>query len=315
MKSRKRLGKTLEDISHLFLSPGGTGGPSDIKHSPETVSESPGREGARIWMVISQAREILSAFFPGNLGVELARLGQRVLAIETTPLPSLDEIFGTDPLQPSLNQLLDRSDKQLVIEGPAGLNILSFRLSPGELQGFPTDEREILAEVLRKEEAAADLILIHADYSEDLSFMSVLKTSQGLILAACPGTNTPQEIYRILKRLFHVRPRLQVGIILYGGPGGEADSTWREKVDRGVTEFLGKRVQWLGSVPEDASIRKSLEAKIPLGLLEPESPAASALAEIAMKLQDSVKGAQDRSRPIPSFFNHLHQISNGLVNP
>ncbi|HEY5648617.1 MAG TPA: hypothetical protein VIU33_03905, partial [Nitrospiria bacterium] len=258
MKPKKRLGKSLEDISHLFLS---TPAPEEktapvreiIPYDPPKAgprNEGMGGEKTRVWLSLSLVPGLPSAFFSGNLAVELARNGKKVLMVETADVPSLDGVFGSVPIQPSLGELLDQSQKSLTFEGPRGIRILSFRLKPRELEGFSPDERDILAQIFSREEENAEFVMVHARFEEDPVFDHILRSAQGVVLAATPSQSAISEIYRVCKYLFRVHPDLRLGLISYDSAGENGrNAVWMGKLVEAARHFLGKGLEWYGTIP------------------------------------------------------------------
>ena len=285
MKSGKRLGKTLEDISHLFLSSSDPPVSENSESGSRPERNLVGNPGTRIWMSLSLVQEVPSAFFAANFSVEIARRGRRLLVIDTAPEPSLNEVLGTTPIQPSLNQLLEQSHKQLTIEGPLGMKILGFRFSQEEVREYAVEEQEILSQVLLREEEAAELILVHARYREDFAFTRVLEMVQGVILTVSPSHQNVLEVYRVCKYLYHVCPELRLGMVLYGTSNGENPGAWREKLTRAVDRFLGKSLEWFGAVPADPAVERSLQLRFPIVLLDTASKTARGFAAVTDRIQ------------------------------
>lgn len=300
MRPKRRLGKSLEDISHLFLS----AAPSAATEG--TANRRPSAaEGVRIWMVLSFVPELPSAFFAGNIAAELARDGRRVLMIETAPLPSMDHVLGKATLCPSLKDFLEQSHKQVTIEAAAGMKLLGFRLCLEELQDYSLEERIILLQVLRREEESADVVVVHAVYEESPAFRQVLKAAQGAILTVPLQASTMLETYQVCKHLYHLRPDLRVGLVGFGSSDPFQESVWKEKLVRALDQFLGKRLDWYGTIPEDPLIERSLAVKAPITQLDRTSASGASIMKIARHLQDAAEIGPRRSEPVRFFFEGL----------
>ena len=76
MNPKKRLGKGIEDISHLFLS-GSTAVPAfNRMTAPARKFGQPVNLKTKVWLTLSLVPRLPSAFFTANLAVELARCGR-----------------------------------------------------------------------------------------------------------------------------------------------------------------------------------------------------------------------------------------------
>ncbi len=322
MKSKKRLGKSLEDISHLFLSrpephdekKGATGlVPGDNAKSEKApvkrIKKAPGGK-TRVWLSLSLVPGLPSAFFSGNLAVELARNGRQVLMVETAPVPSLDGIFGSVPIQPTLADLLEQTQKEISFEGPRGIRVLGFRLNPPELNNYSVDERDVLAQIFSREEEEAEMVIVHARYSENPLFDDLLRSAQGVVLAASPTEASITEVYRVCKYLFRANPGLRIGLMAYAnGETNGKSSLWMGKLVAATRQFLGKVVEWYGTIPSEPLIERSLAAKVPVTLLDPSSKSAAGFSMVSDKMQGSGQAAVKKNGNGYgySFFETLHQ--------
>jgi MinD-like ATPase involved in chromosome partitioning or flagellar assembly len=258
----------------------------------------------RVWLALSLVPRLPSAFFTANLIVELARAGKRVLAVETSPVPSLDDVLGTAPIHPSLSDLLEQPQKNITIEGPLGVKLLSFQLRLEEIQGFADEEQEILSQVLCREEEAADLLLIHAVYEETGAFRRWVGMVQGVILTVDLNSATLLETYQVCKYLFQLHPDLRIGINVFGLRDRET-AAGMEKLNDAVGRFLGKSIEWHGMIPDDPLIERSMTAKVPLTVLAQSSKTASGFSAAAKHLLSGMEGRPNRTESADSFFGRL----------
>lgn len=304
MSTKKRLGRGLEDISHLFLSRPSSAPAPGQRHPPTPVGMEVLQPATRVWLALSLVPRLPSAFFTANLIVELARAGKRVLAVETSPVPSLDDVLGTAPIHPSLSDLLEQPQKNITIEGPLGVKLLSFQLRLEEIQGFADEEQEILSQVLCREEEAADLLLIHAVYEETGAFRRWVGMVQGVILTVDLNSATLLETYQVCKYLFQLHPDLRIGINVFGLRDRET-AAGMEKLNDAVGRFLGKSIEWHGMIPDDPLIERSMTAKVPLTVLAQSSKTASGFSAAAKHLLSGMEGRPNRTESADSFFGRL----------
>jgi flagellar biosynthesis protein FlhG len=309
MSTKKRLGKSLEDISHLFLSrPSSVPSPGQVHPLTQAGMEALQPE-TTVWLALSLVPRLPSAFFMANLIVELARAGKRVLAVETSPVPSLDEVLGTAPIHPSLNDLLEQPQKNITIEGPFGMKLLSFQLRLEELQGFAAEEQEILSQVLRREEEEADLLLIHAVYEENSAFQRWVGMVQGVVLTVDLNSGTLLQTYQVCKYLFQLHPDLRIGINVFGQRDRET-AAGMEKLSDAVGRFLGKSIEWHGMIPDDPLIERSITAKVPLTVLAQSSKTAAGFSTAAKHLISGMERSSNRPGSADSFFGRLQRTTD-----
>lgn len=306
--SSKRLGKGLEDISHLFLSNPSSGSAVNRPQSTPPNHAEGSKFQTRIMVAMSLVPRVPPAFFTANLCVEMARAGRRVLAIETGPLPSLDGVLGTVQIQPSLNDLLDQPDKKLTVEGPMGMKVLTFQLRLDEIQGFVAEEQEILSQVLCKEEENADLIFLHAGYEENAAFEKWVRMVQGAVLTVDLDSVSLLQIYQACKFLYHTHPDLSLGLLVFGKEEKETAAEAMQKLSEAAARFLGKSLGWYGVIPDDPLIERSLAAKVPVTILAQSSRVASGFSSAAGNILSECEKNSVRESSY-SFFEQLRRIT------
>ncbi|HSG04831.1 MAG TPA: hypothetical protein VLB09_00380, partial [Nitrospiria bacterium] len=189
-----------------------------------------------------------------------------------------------------------------------GIRVLGFRLDPHELKNFSVDEQDVLSQIFSREEEEAEMVMVHARYSESSVFENLLRSAQGVVLAVSPTGASMPEVYRVCKHLFRVNPGLRVGLMAYAsGETNGKSSLWMGKLVSASRQFLGKDVEWYGTIPSEPLIERSLAAKVPVTLLDPSSRSAAGFSGISEKMQEKVQTAARKNGNGYSFFETLHQ--------
>lgn len=297
MEPKKRLGKGLEDISHLFLS---SAKPSESK-SPSSenrnVIELRGHL-TRVIAVISRTPEIPTIFWTTYLALALAQCGQKALVIDIgTDRDELASVLKPLAIHPSLGDLLNEPEKVIVVESPQGLRVLAFQMQLEELRQFKEEEREILLQILRREEQQADVLLVNTPL--DLMKAEVrayLKCLNEAVMVASP--HDLLGAYRLLKVLFHLRPSLRVGLVEYGGPEDIARGGLQRLV-MASREFLKQSPSVLGEIPP---------VKTPLLFSDQEGSSIQNLLELGKRILQGLNGRESRGL----FFDEIqNQLNTG----
>ena len=78
-----------------------------------------------------------------------------------------------------------------------------------------------------------------------------------------------------------VNPHVRVGMVINRAPSQEvAEAAW-ERFRSACHRFLVSQPEWIGWIQADEAIGRSVEARVPVTLSAPESPAAKALLEVS----------------------------------
>jgi septum site-determining protein MinD len=167
--------------------------------------------------------------------------------------------------------------------------------------------RHILANPTRREldrlfkalaplEHQFDLILV--DHGAGVSYSTVthLAAATVLLLVTNHEVTALSDGYALYKRAHLANPEIRVGLVLNRVPDeGRALSAW-ERFHGASQRFLGHAPEYVGWVPYDPAVLASVEARTPVVMLEPESPATRALEGV------SRWRPIDEARPPRAFF-------------
>ena len=217
-----------------------------------------------------------------NLAVARARLGERVLLVDfDAGLANAHLLLGLAPeydLSHVMQGQVDAADA--LVEGPAGLRLLSGGVGRHVLANPTRRELDRLFRALRPLEGEFDLLVI--DHGAGLGYATVthLAAASTLLLVTSHEVTALSDSYALYKRARLVNPGIRVGMVLNRVPAPEAaESAW-ERFRGAAHRFLGHEPELVGWIPADAAVQRSVEARVPVSLLEPDSAAARALGAV-----------------------------------
>jgi hypothetical protein len=242
------MGKGIEDISHYFISMREASN-SGVVDTGTVTEKSPPLEIHRMIAVISKTPGIPGLAWSAFLSLALSQCEKKILLMDIGSEPQvLSGLLPSVPVLPSLNALLEQSDKAIARDSSAGVRVLSFQFHTEELQEFRSEEREILFQMLRREERQADILLSNIEF--DLLNSDSLRPVRYFdeVILMVPQEDL-QEIYGVLKVLYLLNPNLRVGMIDTGGPR-ENGSTGAQNLAIAAHQFLQKSPVVLGQIPQ-----------------------------------------------------------------
>jgi len=258
--------RDLADVLHHFLPESERQGPSDATRRPD---RGPG--ALAVLAVPVGDRDVVRAAFVWNLAVEIGRAGARAAVVA----PAAD---GASALWPE-----DAS-------GPFGVEVILapvtnigqlWRAAEGVAQDRARDAREggvVLVRVpplwLRDPRGGASL----------LRWVLLFSTSERRDLL---------ETYGITKLLTGSLPDTRIGVTIHGvRRQGEAEQAFSRLADV-VSRRLGRSLASYGQLVDDLHVYRAIVDQRPIGMLQPQSPAARCLHDIAgLLLEDAGKRAR-----------------------
>ncbi len=218
-----------------------------------------------------------------NLAVHRARAGERVLLVDfDAGLANAHLLLGLAP-EFDLSHVMKGqiAAEEALVEGPAGLQLLSGGVGRDLLANPTRRELDRLFKALRPLEGAFDLMVIDHGAGMGYSMVTQLAATSTMLLVTHHEATALSDSYALYKRAHLVNPYIKVGLVVNRTPTQEkAESAW-ERFRAASHRFLGHSPEWVGWIPADPAVQRSVEARVPVLLLEPASPSARAMSTVA----------------------------------
>ena len=241
------------------------------------------RPTARVLCIASGKGGTGKSVVATNLAVQRASLGERVLLVDfDAGLANAHLLLGLAPRY-DLGHVLqgEVSASTAIVEGPEGLNLLSGGVGRHVLVDPTRRELDRLFRALRPLESIYDLVII--DHGAGLGYATVthLAATSTLLVITNHEVTALSDSYALYKRAHMVNPHIRVGLVMNRVPREQAAAAAWDRFRGASQRFLGHSPDWVGWVPTDDAVVKSVEARVPVTLHTPKSPAAIALSGVA----------------------------------
>ncbi len=248
------------------------------RRSPEEDSDT-----ARVVCVASGKGGTGKSIMASNIAVHRARSGERVLLVDfDAGLANAHLLLGLAP-EHDLSHVMRGQvpAEDALVEGPHGLRLLSGGVGRDLLANPTRRELDRLFRALRPLESMFDLMVVDHGAGLGYAMVTQLAATSTLLLVTHHEATALSDSYALYKRAHLVNPYIRVGLVVNRTPTQEkADSAW-ERFRVASERFLGHSPEWVGWVPADPAVQRSVEARTPVTLLEPASPAARAISTVA----------------------------------
>ena len=261
------------------------------------LAERP-RPDARVVCVASGKGGTGKSIVATNVAVQRAAMGEKVLLVDfDAGLANAHLLLGLAPKH-DLGHVLrgEVSASDALIEGPQGVLLLSGGVGRHTLVDPTRRELDRLFRALRPLESLFDLMVI--DHGAGLGYATVthLAATSTLLLVTNHEVTALSDSYALYKRAHMVNPNIRVGLVMNRVPREEAARAGWERFRAASERFLGHSPEYVGWVPTDDAIVRSVETRVPAVLHAPDSPAAVALGAVARW------GPIDHARSARAFF-------------
>lgn len=249
--------------------------------APKAPTKNPPR--ARILCVASGKGGTGKSVLASNIAVQRARRGERVLLIDfDAGMANAHLLLGVQP-KFDLGHVLDGevSAAFAAVQGPHGLYMISGGVGRASLLNPTPRELERLFTALAPLESEFDLIVV--DHGAGLSYATLahLAAAQKLLLVTTHEVTSLSDAYALYKQAVIVNGSIHVGVVLNRVPDEVAARSAWTRFHGAAEKFLAKSPEWIGWVPHDEAVGHSVQARQPVTLRDPESPAGRAIMRIA----------------------------------
>lgn len=239
--------------------------------------------GARVVCIASGKGGTGKSILASNLAVLRAQRGERVLLVDwDAGLANAHLLLGLTPRY-DLGHILDGQieAQHALVTGPENVMLLSGGVGRHALANPTRRELDKLFKALQSLESRFDLMLI--DHGAGLQYSTVahLAATSTLIVVTNHEVTALSDAYALYKRAHMVNPHVRAGVVVNRVPTEElAQEAW-ERFKAVSLRFLGTAPEFIGWVPSDEAVARSVQARVPVSLFEPQSRASRALGKVA----------------------------------
>lgn len=198
-----------------------------------------------------------------NLAVALAQRGQRVALLDASGgLAHLDLLCGLNGYW-NLAHLVTgaRQLEDIVLEGPAGVQLLTGGQSLAELKTTPITVQQTLWEQLAAYEANCDFLIVDAGVGEQHCVRSLITAADAAYVVATPEPTAIADAYATIKGLASAED-LTLHPLMNRCPAAAAEQIL-ERIETTAGNFLRTALGPGLHLPEDPLVSRSVKVRRP----------------------------------------------------
>jgi flagellar biosynthesis protein FlhG len=225
-----------------------------------------------------------------NISVNLATLaaaqGKRVLLVDADlGLANSHIVLGVAPRY-HLGHLLDGTvgiDEVLAM-GPHGLRVLSASSGVQEMTRLDDAQKLRLVTAFDPLDDRFDLVLIDCGAGIGDNVVFFAGAAQMTLLVVTPEPTSLTDAYAAVKVLSQRAGVRHFSVVVNWASDEAQARDIFQKLSRVTDRFLQARVAYVGSLPRDENVQRSVMAQQPVVDLYPQSPASRALGHLAQAI-------------------------------
>ena len=244
-----------------------------------------------------------------NLAIALKEEGQRVLVIDADlGMANVDVVLGSLSRYHLLHLLdPDISLKDVLINGPYGINYISGGSGIEKAKDFTPDEREMLMGKLAGCSEIADIILIDTGAGLGQNVMSFILAADEVLLVTTPEPTALTDAYAVMKAYSLHASNKNLKVVVNRVYDESESEDVITKLDQTSKKFLKMPITSAGYIFEDRKVSGAVRKQKPFMATDPDSLASKCVKAMASSL---LYGEQIRvKRGWRGFLNQIFNFS------
>ncbi len=225
-----------------------------------------------------------------NLAVQMQKLGKKVLIFDADfGLANVEVMFGAIP-EYNLSDVIYRGKnvREIITEGPVGIGFVSGGTGITGMNDLSKEQILYLVKSLRELDEMADVILIDTGAGISDHVLEFVIASPEVIVITTPEPSSLTDAYSLLKTLYRnpnfMRTRTTINVVANRVTSVEEGQHVYDKLNSVVSQFLQGELHYLGMIPRDNALEKSVRQQKTVSLNVPGSRSAKAFEGMAVSL-------------------------------
>ncbi len=252
-----------------------------------------------------------------NLAIQFAKTGKKVIIFDADfGLANIEVMFGAIPKYNLADMIFRGKEfKDIIVNGPMEIGFISGGSGIGGLASMTIDQVKFLVYKLKELEEFADVIIIDTGAGISDSVLEFVVASNETILVTTPEPTSITDSYALLKALntkydFGKGDNV-INIIANKVDGYEEGKNLFNKFDLVVDKFLNIKLKFIGIIPYDSHMQKSVMQQKPVSIAFPNSSGAKAFENIIGVLNGEenagIAKKKGLAEAISNMFKNIHK--------
>ena len=246
-----------------------------------------------------------------NLAVQLRKKGKRVVILDADiGLANVEVMFGVIPKH-NLSSLLyhGKSIKEIVNTGPMDIGFISGGNGVIGLNNLYRDQIMYLVKSISGLNEIADVIIIDTGAGISDQVLEFVLASPEILLVTTPEPSSLTDSYSLVKALYRnpnfIESGTTIHVVANRVQSVEDGQMVYEKLKSVVEQFLNGNINYLGMIPQDSALERSVRQQKIVSINEPNSDSARAFEVLATNLLEGTHHLAPMRRGIAQIFSQL----------
>lgn len=247
--------------------------------------------------------------FTTNLALLLAQARRRVIVVDADlGLANIHVVMGISPTY-HLEHVLrgEKTLQEILISTPGGVQIIAGGSGITELANLDHAQRTRFIESLSELDHLADTILVDTGAGLSQNVMGFVLAADEVIVITTPEPTSLADAYATIKVVSRENPGTRLHLVVNMATSEAEASAVYERLSLVARQFLHIEPDYLGYLPQDATVSRAVRAQQPFTQFSPGSPVARALSQIV----DRLGYPPARPAGVSGFLNRISNFFSG----
>ena len=275
------------------------------------VQETECKPQARVITVTSGKGGVGKTSISLNLAIWLSRCGKKVVVFDADfGLANIEVMLGVRPQYNLADMMFHGKElKDIITQGENGISFISGGSGIQELATMNRDQVMFLTNRLAELDQYADVIIVDTGAGISDSVLEFVLASSEVLLVTTPEPTSITDSYALLKALNRktefVKEDTSIKMICNRVKNEAEGMNLYEKMRMVSEKFLDIPITYIGSVPMDDQIPKAVMRQKPVSVINPDTPAAKAIRQVAERLLEIDENNPSDKRGMFQLFSNL----------
>lgn len=275
------------------------------------AQSQPRPQAARVITVTSGKGGVGKSNTAINLAIQFRKMDQRVIILDADfGLANIEIMFGTVP-KFNLYDLIyqGKNIREIITWGPMDVGFISGGSGIVGMSNLNRDYLNYIIQNLVELDSMADVIIVDTGAGISDAVLEFLVASNEILLVTTPEPTSITDSYSLLKALNrhsrYSQEYTSIKMLANKVKNEEEGRMLYDKLNMVVSRYLKLPVGYMGFIPQDILLEKSVMQQMPVSIQNPAAKSALAYREIALKLMNREEMGQRQKRGMTAFFSHI----------
>ena len=246
-----------------------------------------------------------------NLAIQFRKKGKKVIILDADfGLANIEIMFGAVPKHNLFDLIYQgKSIKDIITWGPMDVGFISGGSGIAGMSNLSRDYLSYIIQNLDQLDSLTDIIIVDTGAGISDAVLEFLVASGEILLVTTPEPTSITDSYSLLKALYrHARfdPDVTKVKLVANRVAKESEGpVLFRKLNAVVERYLKVPMVYLGCVPDDTQLSRSVMQQVPVSLQYPGARSTAAYERIAERLLDKREEERQLSRGMAAFFSHI----------